>query len=194
MTAASPSARAAFGDRFCQGLWRTFETSDSRRRALHHVPCATRITVRESNVSINEWMECYPVWWQTTVNVTRNINPLHSRFKSHFTVDVREHLNRRFGQRWTDPNGPISWPLRSVYLTPLNVFQRGRKKSLIYLTPVETEENLLVRVVDATQQVDDAPGVIERLYQNIIRRYQLCHDDGGCHNKPEYQWITLKKT
>lgn len=47
---------------------------------------------------------------------------------------------------------------------------------LIYQTPAETEEYLLARVVVDAQQTKQTPGVTERVYKNIFRRYNVCKD------------------
>ncbi|KAJ4434221.1 hypothetical protein ANN_22769 [Periplaneta americana] len=73
------------------------------------------------------------------------------------------------------------WPPRSPDLTPLDFSLWGRMKSLVYETPVETAAYLVVRVVVAAGEIADTPGVIERVYQNIIRRYNACNEvcEGG---------------
>lgn len=108
----------------------------------------------------------------------------HDGAPPHFTRDVRGHLNRRFGQRWIGRGGPIAWPPRSPDLTPLDYFFWGRMKSMVYETPVETEEELLARVMVAAQEINGTPGVMERVYRNMIRRYNVCNDVGGRHIEP----------
>ncbi|KAJ4442487.1 hypothetical protein ANN_04073 [Periplaneta americana] len=88
------------------------------------------------------------------------------------------------GQRDIRRGGPIAWPPRSPDLTPLDFFLWGRMKSLAYETPVETAEDLVARVVVGAGEVADIPGVIERVYQNIIRRYNACNEVGGRHIEP----------
>ena len=51
----------------------------------------------------------------------------------------------------------------------IGLFPLGRMTSLVYGTPVETEEDLVARVVVAAGQIADTPGAIEGVYQNIIR-------------------------
>ncbi|KAJ8877285.1 hypothetical protein PR048_021739 [Dryococelus australis] len=65
-------------------------------------------------------------------------------------------------------------------LTPL----WGRMKSTVYEIPVETDEDLLARVMVAAQQIDGTPGVMRREYRNIIRRYDVCNDVGGRDIEP----------
>jgi len=118
------------------------------------------------------------------LNVRQEMWFQHDGAPPHFSLDVRRHLNRRFGQRWIGRGGPTAWPPRSPDLTPLDFFLWGRMKSLIYETPVETEEDLLARVLVDAQQIDETPGVMERVYQNMTRRYNVCNDVGGRHIEP----------
>ena len=48
-------------------------------------------------------------------------------------------------------------------------------KSLAYQTTVE---DLLARVLGAAQEIEQIPGVMERVYQNMSRRY---NELGGRH-------------
>ena len=73
----------------------------------------------------------------------------------HFTHAVQGHLDQRFGQMWTDRGGPIAWPARSPDLTPLDYFLWGHMKSLVYETPVDSEEDLLARVMAAADMLDN---------------------------------------
>ena len=57
-------------------------------------------------------------------------------------------------------------------------------KKLVYDTPVEAEDDVVARVVVAAGQIADTPGVIELVYQNIIRRYNVCNDVAGRHIEP----------
>ena len=50
----------------------------------------------------------------------------------------------------TGSAGPISWPARSSDLTPLDYFLWVHMKSLIYDTHVESEEDVLARVMAET--------------------------------------------
>ena len=50
-------------------------------------------------------------------------------------------------------------------------------KIIVYETPVETEEELLTRV--AAQEIDETPIVMTRVYQNMIRRYNVFNEVGG---------------
>ena len=42
-------------------------------------------------------------------------------------------------------------------------------------------EDLLARVLGAAQEIQQTPGVKEGVYQNMIRRYNVCNELGGRH-------------
>jgi hypothetical protein len=68
---------------------------------------------------------------------------------------VRNHLDAAFCDRWIDSGGgPVARPPRSPDLAALCFFLRGSLNSLIYETPVETEEDVVARILapwEATQ-------------------------------------------
>ena len=51
--------------------------------------------------------------------------------------------------RWIGRSGPVPWPARFPDLTPLDFYLWGRMESLIYETPVESEVDLVGKMVDA---------------------------------------------
>ena len=99
-----------------------------------------------------------------------------------FAHVVRDHLNQRFGQMWTSHGGPIAWPARSPDLTLLDYFLWGHIKSLVYKTPVGSEENLMVRVMAAVD--GGLQGIGDHVYQNMVCRYCVCIEVAGHHIKP----------
>lgn len=88
----------------------------------------------------------------------------HDGAPAHFSVAVRAHLNETFGGRWIGRGGPVAWPPRSPDLTPLDFFLWGHMKSLVYETPVDSEEQLVARILAAAQDVQNRPGIFERIY------------------------------
>ena len=113
------------------------------------------------------------------LDIRRGLWFQHDGAPPHFALDVRNHLNRRFGQRWIGRGGPIPWPPRSPDLNPLDFFLWGHMKS-----PVETVKDLVARVLTAAQEIQQTQGVMERVYQNLIRRYTVCNEVHGRHIEP----------
>jgi hypothetical protein len=100
---------------------------------------------------------------------------------AHFTLEVREHLDRAFHGRWIGRGGPVEWPARSPDLAPLDYFFWGHVKSLVYETPVDTPEELLARILAASDVVRETPGILERTRQNFVRRCNACIECEGRH-------------
>ena len=97
----------------------------------------------------------------------------HAGAPAHFVLDVREHLNNVFPNRWIGRGGPVQWPPRSPDLTPMDLFILGEMKCLVYETLIDTPEKLVARVAEA-------PAII-RETQSFARRYQLCVNVNGRH-------------
>ncbi|KDR12539.1 hypothetical protein L798_13713 [Zootermopsis nevadensis] len=100
---------------------------------------------------------------------------------AHFTLDVREFLNRTYPGRWIGRGGPVEWPARSPDLTYLNYYFWGHVKSLFYETPVDDPEQLLARILAASDVVHETPGVFEGVRQSFVHRCNACIECGGCH-------------
>ena len=106
----------------------------------------------------------------------------HDGAPAHFAFAIRRHLDKRFGLQWIGRGGPIAWPPRSPDLIPLDYYLWGHMKNLIYEIPVESEEDLLARVMAAADV--GGPEIDDRVYHNMIRRYRICVEVGGRHIEP----------
>ena len=53
--------------------------------------------------------------------------------------------------------------------------------SLIYETPVDSEMDLVGRIVDAAGLIADHPRVFDCVQDSLLRRYQTCIDVQGRH-------------
>lgn len=89
----------------------------------------------------------------------------HDGAPTHFGNIVREHLNAMFGQHWIGRRGPTPWPPRSPDLTPLDFYVWGRMKDLVYSTPVESDMDLVGRVVEAAAIIQEKMNL--DLYGNL---------------------------
>jgi hypothetical protein len=63
----------------------------------------------------------------------------------------------------------------------LDFFLWGHIKSLVYETPVETQGELIARILAACLVVRQTPGIFERVRQNFLRRCTTCIEAGGRH-------------
>ena len=83
-----------------------------------------------------------------------------------------------FRDRWMGHLGPIPWPARSPDLNPLDFFLWGHLKTLVYATTVDHVDDL-PRIVDGCNTIRITPGLLERVRQSMLRRCQLCLQEGG---------------
>jgi len=106
----------------------------------------------------------------------------HDGAPAHFGINVRTHLNNAYPGRWIGRGGPVEWPARSPDLTPVDFFfLRGYIKSLVYETPVDSEEELIARVVAAFDVVRNDPGIFARVRESFLRRCNICIERQGRH-------------
>ncbi|KAI5728463.1 hypothetical protein M8J77_016534 [Diaphorina citri] len=73
----------------------------------------------------------------------------HDGAPAHFARRSREVLDQFFPGNWIGRSGPIPWPARSPDKNPIDYCVWGFIKDLIYETPVESEEDLIGRIVAA---------------------------------------------
>ena len=88
-------------------------------------------------------------------------------------------MNEIFPNRWIGQGGPVEWPARSPDLTPLDFFYWGAMKELVYQTPVESDEDLVARIVAASGVLGEMPEVFESVRQSLIKRCEKCIEVGG---------------
>lgn len=114
-------------------------------------------------------------------NVRRRLWFQHDGAPAHFARDARQVLDTNYPNRWIGRGGPVPWPPRSPDLTPLDFFLWGHMKSLVYETPVETEEDLIARIAVAAGDISDNPRMIASVHRSLENRCRLCIDQNGRH-------------
>ncbi|GBN26469.1 hypothetical protein AVEN_167765-1 [Araneus ventricosus] len=77
----------------------------------------------------------------------------HDGAHTHYSIEVRLHLNATYGQQWIGRGGPVLWPARSPDLTCLDYFLCGYFKSLVFETPVNSAEDLVACITAAAEKV-----------------------------------------
>ena len=68
---------------------------------------------------------------------------------------------------------------RSLDLAYLDFFLWRHMKQLVNETVVETEEDLVPRIIVAAGTTADMPGIFERTRQSIVRRCTACIQTNG---------------
>ena len=77
----------------------------------------------------------------------------HDGVPPHFGNAVRGHLTATLGACWIGMSGPTAWPARSPDLTCLDFFLCGYMKPMVYETDIDSEEDLIARIVSAAAKV-----------------------------------------
>jgi hypothetical protein len=84
------------------------------------------------------------------LQVRRDMWYLHDGAPAHSARGVKNWLDANLENRWIGRNGPVLWPARAPELNPCDFFLWGHLKQIVYETPVNTVEELTVRVNNAT--------------------------------------------
>ena len=75
----------------------------------------------------------------------------HDGAPAHFSRNVVNFFNEKFGRRWIGRGGPIAWPARSPDLNPLDYCLWGWMKDIVYSARVNTREELVQRIHAAAE-------------------------------------------
>ena len=95
-------------------------------------------------------------------------------------INVRNHLNVTYPNRWVGRGGSVPWTPRSPDLTPLDYFLWGSMKNMVYGTPVTSEEDLIAGVYGAIESLTRQLHLLGHLRETQHRRCRrLCNDVGG---------------
>ena len=106
---------------------------------------------------------------------------MHDGAPAHFSLEVREFLNRTFNNRWAGRGGPQPWPPRSPDLNSLDFFLWAHLKTLVYSTPVNSVEELKNRIRTSCDVIKNTEGILQRVRVNMRRRAEACILGGGGH-------------
>jgi hypothetical protein len=106
------------------------------------------------------------------LQVRRDMWYLHDGAPAHSARGVKNWLDANLENRWIGRNGPVLWPARSPDLNPCDFFLWGHLKQIVYETPVNTVEELTVRVNNAAQSIRRNSDMLVRTQASMARRAQ----------------------
>ena len=72
----------------------------------------------------------------------------------------------------------MAWPPKSADLIPIHFFLCDHIKALIIMSPVDSKEDFIARIVKAAATIRKKPGIFES-HQSLQCRRQLCIEIGG---------------
>jgi hypothetical protein len=91
---------------------------------------------------------------------------------AHFSRAVRDVLSQTYHEGWIRSGGPTAWPPLSPDLIPLDFDLWGKMETLVSAAPVDNEERLHHRSVDACQTIRVYPDISERMRRSMMRRVE----------------------
>ncbi|GFX97010.1 uncharacterized protein TNCV_1997421 [Trichonephila clavipes] len=103
----------------------------------------------------------------------------HDGAPAHFSADVRSALDTAYPGRWIGRGGPVNWPTRSPYHSCLDFFLWGHMKSLVYASPVDSDESLVARIAITAGDIREMPGVFANVRHSLRWRCEACIFAGG---------------
>lgn len=106
---------------------------------------------------------------------------MHDGAPAHFSINVRNHLDTVYPNRWIGRGGTEHWPARSPDLNPLDFCIWGFLKSLVYSTPVENIDDLRNRIIAGCETIRNTPGIFARIRQSMRRKLEGCVMAEGGH-------------
>lgn len=106
---------------------------------------------------------------------------MHDGAPPHFAAVVRNYLDQQYPNRWIGRGGPHLWPARSPDLNPLDFYFWGHLKQIVYTTPVESVDELQLRIINGFNTIRARPEIVQRVRHNLTRRIDGCLLAHGGH-------------
>lgn len=113
------------------------------------------------------------------LDIRRTMWYQHDGCPAHFSLDVRNHLNNIYPNRWIGRGSLFPWPARSPDLTVLDFYLWGRLKDIVFKTRPTTPEDMLGRLQNAISNISRAE--IESAVLSTNRRINRCISSDGKH-------------
>lgn len=96
---------------------------------------------------------------------------------AHYLIQVREHLNETYRNRWIGRGSLFPWPARSPDLTCLDFYLWGRLKDLVFQTRPTSREDMKNRIRNAIRSLPRAE--VEAAVLSTRKRLQQCVENDG---------------
>jgi hypothetical protein len=100
---------------------------------------------------------------------------------AHFSLAVRDVLSNTYHDRKRGKGGPTACPPRSPDINPLDFYTWGHLQTRVYADPVDNQESLHHRIVDACQTISNCPAIFERMRRSMMGRVEACTQSHGGH-------------
>lgn len=113
------------------------------------------------------------------LNIRRTLWFQQDGAPAHFSRQVTDHLNARFGNHWIGRGGPVQWPPRSPDLTKLDFFLSGYVKDNVYKTHATTKDDMMDRIRQAFQNI--TADMLQDVSNAFLLRVRTCSRQNGGH-------------
>ncbi len=97
----------------------------------------------------------------------------------HYSLEVREYIDRKLPNQWIGRGGPISWPSRSPDLTPSDYFLWGSIKDKVYKDPPQSINELKNKIREACSSISQPS--LQKIYKNMKFRLSFVVREQGGH-------------
>jgi hypothetical protein len=169
------------------GQWGRLPHTKTRKmsistRVYKHVFCELKLREYCIDTSIHVGRYCCDCW------VGPHVLPLRltgNHYRDFFYMLCQSY---RKMYHWQPQHecGTCMMVLRHIWAVLCEMFSVtlvGTPKSLVYAAPVDNEETLQHRVVDARQTIRNCPGIFERMRRSMTRRVDACIESHGEHSE-----------
>lgn len=123
-----------------------------------------------------------PLLEHVPLNLRATMWFMHDGAPPHFTLAVRQFLNRTYSGRWIGrgEDAPVCWPPRSPDHNPLDFFFWGCLKTKVYVTPVTTREELWQRILRGSNEIRQSE-YFWHVQRTLVQRARACIRANGSH-------------
>lgn len=107
-----------------------------------------------------------------TLKIGRHVKRIQNRIE---TLGRKRHRTPLGGILEHIGHGrPVAFPLCSLDLSSLDFFPCGVLKGAVYEIPIESDIDLVTRIVYAVADIQANSGVLERVHLSMFRRCNAC--------------------
>lgn len=101
----------------------------------------------------------------------------HDGAGAHYSVTVREWLDKKFPDRWIGRRGPFDWPARSPDLSPCDFFLWGYLKDIVFKEPLASITELQERIEQACEEIPEE--MCRKACRSVVQRLRDCLNNEG---------------
>jgi len=125
--------------------------------------------------TLNELLEDVPL------NLRQNMWFMQDGAPPHYSLQVRNYLNRVFPHRWIGRGSEFPWPSRSPDLNPLDFSIWSQMKASVYKETANSREELLQKIQEAANEIKNRRDMLFKTRRSFRKRIEKCIEVEGGH-------------